>query len=466
MDESTSEKKSPESGTRVPFEGFCRVVEGVNWADLSQNSPSQGDIDEAQVSSSILWAKELGSRQLYSFVDEKGIPAPLEVLWLKWRLFVWVCERVVSWHRQFQQPYLAINPDAINIWIPSEADSLLPYLWNFSATLESRFSPKHFEISASPPLRKVVPAVSGKPVFQSPEVRDWSSGCQRDVTVVLLSLEQLRGQEADPTEIEGQVKLYIPSKDSFWADISLKDIFEIQVRQKHQTGQSPINIWASKMDNPEGGVVLNGKTSPIPLAQWEMWRASGEKVFADSTVRVHRDFQVPSDIYSLGILLFYILVGTKSGGLSRLEMTLPKIASKLQGIGSIKGKKDWDRCINSLKTWCHQEGNLFRSPQVDAATVNLPVRVCAIPHGLWDRVILLGFRLISRVSNFGFCENRDSYDPLNPHLVMEQVASEARLIGMQLTKELFGFSRRNREIGRACEKLRKELYDNLKPVNL
>jgi hypothetical protein len=84
-----------------------------------------------------------------------------------------------------------------------------------------------------------------------------------------------------------------------------------------------------------------------------------------------------------------------------------------------------------------------------------------IPPRIWSDLLLLGFRLLTNIRNFSFCEHHADYSPDRPETVMDRVLADLQDFNSRLHVELFGNQDRNRTLVQACEDLLAEVTGRL-----
>jgi hypothetical protein len=158
-------------------------------------------------------ARRFSESRQFLLTDHKDTVEPLEVLWLKLRLFAGLCARLRTFYREQHQPHLGLGPSRIVVLFPKEDDPLLPARWNFSV------GPFHKQEVATPFTHETMPPVfqsnlfqpphSLDSVFKAPELREWPLSTTKEGTVLIRSMEKIRTQEPMPDQIRGIFQVHL-----------------------------------------------------------------------------------------------------------------------------------------------------------------------------------------------------------------------------------------------------------------
>jgi len=447
----------------IKWNEFADLLGGASWAEAC----SEGSFDLLSPQSRQqlpLLASRFSEHSQFLFTDSTGSIKPLEILWLKWRLFGGLCARVLQLYQTMNRPSLGIRPDQIVVVVPSYADSLSPVRWNFSLDLLSPNGAENFVNELMPPEyanRLFAPPHVVDNLYQAPELKMFPLGKIFSGSVMIRSMERIRRPVEGSGEVQGLVQLHLFQEQLASAMFSDKDVFFI----KFSTMQDPVfsvGIWASKAESVERGLSLNGTTLPVTLAQWEHLQAQRQQVFVHSEIVPYRAFHTPCDLYSLGVLLLQLLIGRKKETIERLEARLPVLVGELQKIVSTTGRQDQVRLGERFQWLLAREGRLFQKEALMHGTMRSPKLTDEIPDDLWYEVLQIGFRLFARIPDFGFCQHSGDYDLELPHEPLQRAMGEIERVGKWIQQDLFGSSERNREILKACRLLKEELLNREK----
>ncbi|MGB0911721.1 MAG: hypothetical protein ACPGYT_15280, partial [Nitrospirales bacterium] len=119
------EKPHPPSREWLDWEVFCDLLSGASWSEVyAQWFPKRLNKLEPEYLDRLL--RRFTDRRQFQFSDSHGAIAPLESLWLKWRLIATVSDWVLRIHTQTHQPLLNLHPSKFRIFFPENSDPLLP----------------------------------------------------------------------------------------------------------------------------------------------------------------------------------------------------------------------------------------------------------------------------------------------------------------------------------------------------
>lgn len=442
----------------IQWDEFCDLLGGAMWTDACAQWSFENLTPERRQLLPILASRFTDQRQ-FLFSNSTEAVFPLEIFWLKWRLFAALCARVLALHCDRRRPHLGLHPAQIQVMIPDVADPLLPARWNFAVNLSNADGALPFVHEQMPPAlmdRLFQPPHSVENLYQAMELRDWPLGKSESVTVLIRSMERVRLQEMKEPEVRGIVQLHILTDTLLASAFSEKDVFHVHLNVS-QGGTTAVRVWGSKVESAERGLVIRGVTEPIPPAVWEQLEQNQKHVFNQSKAVFYRAFHVPCDLYSLGVILLRTLVGQRVESIARLESALPQLLRSLEKIVKNVGSTDPLILSQRFRRLLNEEGALFSQKALVYPTTDSPLSETMVPDDLWYDGLQLAFRFMARIHDFGFCGTSGDYDLENPYQPMEQALTEVIRLGEWISLELFGSRQRNRDILSACQVLREEL---------
>ena len=441
----------------LQWDEFCDLLGGASWTDACSHWSFENLTPERRQLLPLLAFRFTDQRQfLFSNTTESVLP--LEVFWLKWRLFAGLCAQVFTLHRDRHRPHLGLHPNQIQVMIPDVADPLLPARWNFLVKLSNAEGALPFIHEHMPPTlmdRLYQPPHSVENLYQPRELRDWPLGKSESVTVLIRSMERIRLEEVETVNIRGIVQLHILNDTLSASAFSEKDVFHVHLNLPHG-GTTPAKVWGSKIESAERGLVISGMTEPIPPAVWDQLEQNQKHVFHQSKVVFYRAFHVPCDLYSLGVILLRTLVGPRVEAIARLESALPNLLQGLERVVKSVGAADPITLAHRVRLLLNEEGALFSQQALLYPTTNSQGGTTIVPDDLWYDGLQLAFQFLAKIPGFGFCENSGDYDLKNPSNQLELALTQVIRLGEWISLELFGSRQRNRDILSACQVIREE----------
>jgi len=207
----------------------------------------------------------------------------------------------------------------------------------------------------------------------------------------------------------------------------------------------PLEMWAKSVDFAERGLVVQGKCQPLSTSDWEHFYRNQRKAFPQSQVTIFGCFHVPCDLYSLGMMIFYTLLGHQPERWQPVPQSIPSLLVSLDHIVQSVHPTDEFQMGYGLRRRLSEEGQIFSKTQVMSSSCS-PTSSSgfgSIPDILWDEALVTAFKLIFHIH------------PAHP---MERVVQSMERLDEGIRLELFGQSPRNAEILSACQVLRQELF--------
>ena len=414
-----------------------------------------------------LLASRFSEHSQFLFSDLTSAFKPMEVLWLKWRLFGGLCCRLLHRYQTTHRPSLGIRPDQIAVLVPAVGDSVFPARWNFWVDLLSPqganlFVNEQMPLEFSNQIFEPPHAVDN--LYQAPELKVFPLGTRLTGSGMIRNMERLRHSNGGVNEVRGLVQLHLFHESLTSSLFSEKDVFGIKFFTT-QNPPFPVGIWASKADVVDRGLSLNGTTLPMSPAQWEGLEAQRQQVFGNIEIVVYRAFNTPCDLYSLGVILLQLLIGRTTETLERLRNRLPILIGEVQKMVTKISEYDTITFDKQFKQLLEREGRLFKKEGILYESLKSEGAVRSISDELWFEMLQVGFRLVSRVPHFGFCRHVGDFLHGKPEEPLQRVLVDVERVGQWTQQELFGSPTQNREILAVCQMFRKELSNKGKLSN-
>ncbi len=458
------DQESSKGFLSLPLREFCDLLEGASWEKAFSHWIANSG-DEKKRVLPIIQNRFSNPRQFLSVDPPSSSVSALESLWLKWRLFSALCAQSHMIHREHRSPHLGLHPDHLGVQIPVVTDPLLPARWNFQLSLSSMEGAQSFFHDPIPSkYRKhlFIPQITKENLFHAPELRSWPLGLTEKSTVLIQTMERNRQGQQRSDEAYGEFEVHLLSEKFPSSVFTEHDVFQVILPLTSTWNATEIKMWGTPTSSRELGVVLQAQTDSMPIADWERLEQSKDRVFTESTVVVYRAYQVPADLYSLGMILFWILIGRDEDTLFRLEAVLPSLTRSIEELVDKSGRTpDRNRplsphMLSEVRALVRKQSRLFSKSMLLPTSAASSAEFLRIPDDLWHQVLFLGFRLLMRIQGFGFCGHATDCADDHPEEVMAQVLSEVEQVGKWMHMELFGSQQRNRDIFQACQILRKE----------
>jgi len=438
---------------------FCDLISGGPW-DQACSKWSFEDLSEDRRLALPHLARRFSESRQFLMTDTPTVVNPLEVIWLKLRLFAGLCSQLAEFYREHHRPHLGLGPSRLGVMFPKAPNPLLPARWDFLVrTLNPEEAAIPFSHETMPPAFQAnlyQPPHSLDSVFKAPELREWPLGTSKEFTALLRSMEKIRPQEVVPTQVRGIFQIHLLSDNLQEAFFSSQDVFCVQLPLPQQ-GHSGPNIWMARVESPERGIILRGQSELMPVSSWEQIEVGKDSAFAKTPVKVFRSFSNSCDAYSLGLLLFQVLLGRDPETMNRLENCLPIMVKRHKSICKSHVDQSGERGVDPRWLLFEEQGTLFKPGRLLSADTTTVSDHQALPEYIWYAVLELALALIAREELGWSSMDSEASEPLDPVSRMEGLISRIQTIGEWIRLELFSPQQRRGEILSACQKVRMEI---------
>jgi hypothetical protein len=450
------EVDSPGTYLQSQYDEFCDLLGGAEWKQVVENSLLSGlSTDRHRILLSLAPRFSLSGQYLFS--EDKTGRYPLEVLWLKWNLFMGLCHRVKAIHTELHNPHLNIQPAHVQVMFPNLTSDFLPVRWQFLVKLaDSKPAAPYLEQNIPTELAQRLYHVPQNPhgIYTARIMQERPLGYEETVTVLIRSMERIR--EPGKGSVRGILETQIISENIRPLEYSEMDLFRVTLNLPDEHAV-PIPFWATKEASLERGLLLKGVTDPIDPSLWEILEKARQSVFSRSVVAIFKTYQVPCDLYSLGMMLLRTLLVNDGQDMPSVDQMASRIVVLLEPM--VQGLDPGDHKILSsrLRERLREEDGIFPKNSVLYRREEREAGCETLPDDIWYDALILAFRLVTWIPGFSFCKNHGDYEKENLHLPMEKVTAAVEQLAERIRTELFGSRQRNREILEACDLVREEL---------
>jgi hypothetical protein len=376
---------------------------------------------------------------------------PLEVLHLKISLFHQICRGLREYHARCREPHLDVSPTQVMVDVVP-AGTNLPARWGLQARLIGVAGPHRFPTTGAPAgtlPALLMPASDADRIFVSPLVRKAEFGREESLRVTVRSLKA----DGDRLKLEGSAS----SERARLEGCQPGDV----IRLCPASGAGPLEgltLWGTVDAPEERGIrftALLDASSGIDAS-----RKPGD---FDAGIAIFPKFQVPCDLFGLGMLLFRALLVNDATDIFAVDDAVHRVLKKL-GLW-LDGKKSpaAARVAGELMPIVDREKEVFSSPALLYLQEDRDERPRALPARLWSDVLLFGFKLLTTVEGFSFATGHADCPQDHPEGMMDLVMTELAGLEDRIRIELFSKSDRDREISDVCAELLDEMSTPLKP---
>ncbi|HOE96261.1 MAG TPA: hypothetical protein PK847_06710 [Candidatus Sumerlaeota bacterium] len=393
------------------------------------------------------------NRRLLFSGDGSGLDA-LEIFRLKWSLVGQIVRSTLEFQRRTGSPHLRLAPEHVMIHIP-ESGGYLPGCWTFQTRLISLGAPT-LEIPGQTDLPPIhVPPVGSDPLYQAEIIRNSSFGLTQRGEFQLTGLEP----SGERTVIVAQ--LHHEGLGLRW--LSPKDHVHVSLG-RHLVGEAAIDFLSRRDENKEySGRTLYLRSLPLDLdktMQAELQKLRGIRV-PNAQFRLLPTLHVPCDLYSLGMLLYRVLLVNDHQGIGDVALALDELRQDLASLADVEvdaGKEAffWDALLSGHRR--PETAEVFDRRQIFYHEhQRSDDRPNAIPRRLWHEAMVIGLQLVTQFEGFSFAAHHGDFDESYPSERLEPVVRRVEELGRRLDAALFSFTARNAEVRQALELVTQEI---------
>ncbi|HEX7900600.1 MAG TPA: hypothetical protein VF950_22740 [Planctomycetota bacterium] len=406
------------------FDEACDLAGGAPWAEVRARA-ARGGAGRDRLFAALDARLDSPFQWLYRG-DTLGRFA-LEVLLLKLSLFLQAAGELRAFHRSCRQPHLDLSPKSVGVSVAA-AGTALPARWGFRARLAVASGPRRLFPAASAPeaARELwAPSPDADKSHLSPFVREAAPGQVESLRVALL---------------DGTRGLILPDR----ARLDLWRARDV-VRIVPSAGAGPLEgatLWATLEARSDKGFPFVAEL-PADVKPSEFQAA----------VAHYPRFQSPCDLYGLGLLLLRALAANDENDAFAVEDATQRILKKFAVALEGKGATSARRAAVELGMLLDEERAVFGPAAPLRRREDRARKGNALPSRLWGDVLLLAFKLVTRVPGFSFAVDHADVPPDRPEAPLEAVVAEAEALRARVSVELFGREQRDGEIHDACAEL-------------
>lgn len=429
---------------QLHIDEFGDLVGGADWNVLKRQAlETTGSAGRERALGEVEAALRSSPRWLHLGEDL----LPLEVLRLKLAAFSQLCRGLRAHYARSGKPHLGLHPGSVMVSLPQSSPDL-PALWSFQVKLvdstgwttlrgvERENGPKDFP----------VPLLDGPLPYVSPSMWESSPGKEEPLNV---TIDARDGNEKE-TVLHGKA---ISGRTRF-RGYQPKDAVRL-VPAAQPGGLDVPCLWGvidgieanSFRFSASGSGVLEGLEPPLSFG------ANGA---------LFRRPHLPCDIYSLGMILFRLLLVNDERDLFAVDDGLKKVLDRLS-LSFPEGGPRHER--EKLESRVHIEieaaGDLFDRTHLLHSRSLRERGAVAIPQRIWVDLITFGIRLTSFISGFSYCAHHGDYPGEHPETVLDEILVDLDALSRRVHVELFDRSRRDREVSLACRRLMAEISEQM-----
>jgi hypothetical protein len=427
------------------YDEMSDLVGGASWQALRDRIRQSGAPGRETVLSAVDEVFTSPVQWIYRF-DSSG-KFPLEILHLKLNLFSQLCHGLRAYHARCREPHLDVSPGQVMVDVVPGSTNF-PARWTFRTRLIGAAGPHRFPTVGAPAGALpdlLMPAPDADKIFVSPFVRKAEFGREESLRVTLRSVKADGGR----VRIEGSAS----SDRARLENCQPGDVIRL-IPAAAGGALEGLTLWGTVDAPEERGVRFTAIVDPA-----SGFDASKKPADFDAGVAFYPRFQVPCDLFGLGMLLFRTMLVNDGTDLLAVDDAIHRVLKKL-GLW-LEGKKSpaAARVAGELMPIVEREREVFGSSAVFYLQEDREERPRALPQRLWSDVLLFGFKLLTSIEGFSYATGHADFPVDHPEGMLDLVMTELAGLEDRVRIELFSKNDRDREISEVCN----ELMDELNP---
>ncbi len=435
------------------FDDVCDLLGRANWADLIQLRHESGDVEA-------LVGDGFSSPDQFLFSDVLDSRFSLEVLWLKWNLFADLCRELHRFHEKNKRPHLHLRPDNLHFNMPPTHFTSVPLRWLFTTSLlDVGLEAAKYELeSPMPPdlaLRIFNPPNDSESGYDAAVMFEKKLGDEVKGTALLRAIDPLREEKMEEETgkgMRGIIELHFLSEEILSSEFSENDVFLVELHFEAED-TAKLRVWASMKSPLEKGILLRGLSEPVTPDIWQMLLAAQRSIFSQSTMKIFKSFHAPCDLYSLGMMLFRLLLVNDRQDFQIVRQSVLHLAKGLAPMVEGLRHEDHPILLKRFKDRLSEYGLVFSKQSVLHTSSIAADTSISISDELWADSLIFAFKLITNIPGFSFARNHGDVQIEQPEQLMARVLQSLASLQTQCKMALFGSEARDREIVAVCKEM-------------
>ena len=437
------------------YDEVCDLLGGASWDQAYEQWVGAGLAEEREKNLILLAPNFEASRQ-YLFSGDSGQVLPLEVLWLKWNLFLGLFRRIERFHREKKVPLLNLEPRKVRLIFHGPFNRFVPRRWTYSMVPQEDDGAVPVEKTDMP--RELAGRLFQVPsdlqyLYSSPTIQGVPLGHEETITVLIRGLEQVRSKKQEV--VRGLIEVHLVSDNLRPKETTEKDVFSVRFSLPDKTLQ-PIQLWLTKQGASDRGLLLKGVTDSISKLAWDLLIKSQKNVFSGSKVKIYKSYHVPCDLFSLGMILLRTLLVNDEQDMALVSDSAQRFLDGLEPVVSGLDPQDRRLLSRRLRFRLQDQGGWHGKAAILYRLSDRKADLESIPNDLWHDILTLAFQLLTWIPGFSFCKDHGDYSLDDPGSTIAKIAPIVDQIEERIRFELLGSGNRNREILEACDVIRAE----------
>ncbi len=386
-------------------------------------------------------------RQFFFADDASGL-FPLECLLLKLRMFQDICLQVGVFHRDFCRPHGHLVPEHLMVAFKPEP-SASPVRWQFATTV--------LDLGAVQPMLEFEGEGGKTSIYSPPRNLDAVYGVRTPLEefygkseiahVIVRTVEALSGSDA---KRRARLEVDLISQSIRTRSIGRNDVLVVSLPLGAHRTRFP--LYAVPRNPIENGLRCLAMATPDGT-DYAALEALSNHVMHDCEITYYRSYHVPADIHSLGMVLCHLLLAHDRQDMTNVSGAIKRILGRIE-LALPRGTSPDPVWIEQLiKDQVRDDSRTFGRYSVLYSQDERAKNVNAISQDVWERLLVLGFRMITGYAGFSIHSEAGGFDPARPAAGVEHVLREVETVSDRLWAELFGSQPMHREILSAMDRI-------------
>jgi len=323
----------------------------------------------------------------YFFGNAPGEKSALEILWLKLSAFEQLCEGVHRVYELCDRPHLDLHPQSV-LAQPGQS-----WRWSFRVGLANPAAavPAQAGLDRNVAAKPYLPPVDYRRLFTSPLIRRSPFGHEEYANVTLRAVEE---QESGVV-----VRAHLASEVIGAFHLNPRDWLRITLNIPANKADG-LCFWVSSGEPVHGGYLVSGRTPRLRPDVKEALAALVEHTVWDCRVNICRIYHAPCDLYSLGMILWCILLVNDQQDESAVCRRVEDLRNELLGVTDPLNQSSSSQFTGTFYSFLAENQEFFGPEAIFFHATDRAAGRHDIPAGLWRACQKLGLDLLANSSVF------------------------------------------------------------------
>ncbi|MFI5121190.1 MAG: hypothetical protein ACHQM4_12290, partial [Thermoanaerobaculia bacterium] len=369
------------------------------------------------------------TRRLLFAQESSGLDA-VEIFFLKLTAFRQILEGLIDYCRFAGRPHLDLHPRHLLFELSGAGDGL-PLFWTFQARIHG-LAAATVTLPAPGSPSVVLPGLGLAVPYAAPEIQEFRLAGYRPCELVFTDLDE-DGTGSRRYRLRGRVS---DAYGLYPSPLSRDTIFLSVPDPALDFGFTGLAVRATPGEIRSDEAAFASDLIALEESGLRRLRlALGTKI-PGARYRIFPDFGTPSDLHALGVSLLRLLLRSDGQDVAAVLRTADRLSREVAALAP--GEPRRNVTLAALVKRVPDAAPIFSKTQIfwsrDDRRADRPN---AIPETLWERAVLLGLRLVTRVAGFSVAASPADFDPLFREEKLERIVPEVVALLAELQSLLF-----------------------------